>query len=132
MRNIYIWHPKIHSMSRDQSRRWTLGSFFLLPKAWRQLWKDKGIGSSKGSDFQRRYPRIPSQAINGVLPLHSLCAQICDKYGRIQKVKYNPQCEESSYLQLSRRKYPYTTWSLEQTFSEKKEEKIVHYCKNNL
>ena len=107
-------------MARDQSWRWTPISLCLLPETWRQLWKDKGGGSSKRGGFQRRYPRTPSQAIDGVFPLHNLHAQICDKYGRIEKVQYSPWCEEISYLQLSRRKDPNKTWSLEKTFSEKK------------
>ena len=73
-------------MAWGQSRRWTPNSLCLLLETWRQLWKDQGRGSSKGGDFQRRYSRTPSQAIDGVFPLHNLCAEICDKHGRIQKL----------------------------------------------
>jgi len=59
--------------------------------------------------LKRRYPRTPNQAIDGVLPLHILCAQICNKHARIQEVQHSPQCEEIPYLQVSRRKYTSTT-----------------------
>ena len=52
----------------------------------------------KEGDFQRRYPRTPSQAIDRVFSLDNLNAQVFDKYGRIQKVQLGPRCEEISYL----------------------------------
>ena len=83
---------------------------FLMPysRNLKTNMKDKGGGSSKGCDFKRRYPRTPSQSIDGVLPLHNLCAKICNKHGRVQEVQHSSQCEESPYLQLHTRKDPST------------------------
>ena len=79
-------------MARDQPRRFPPSYFFLLPKTWRHIWKDQGRGSSQGGDFQRRYSRTFGQAIDGVFSLYDFHAQICDKHGRIQKVKSSPWC----------------------------------------
>ena len=85
---------------KDQFWRWKSSSLCLLQATWRQPWKDKGEGSSKGDDFKGRYPRTPCQAIDGVLPLHNLCTQVCNQHGRVNKMKHSSQCKESPYLQL--------------------------------
>ena len=83
---INLWYPKIHSVAWDQLRRWTSGFFFLLPRARRQIWKDQGGGLRKGIHIQGIYSETSSEVVDGVFTLHNFHAQVCDHYGKVQRM----------------------------------------------
>ena len=78
--------------------------------------------------FSRRYPRTPCNTVDGVLPLFSICTQICGNYGGVQEMKYIPWCQECPHLQPQRGKDPVSTRGMEQTLLQGNGIKL-HYCK---
>ena len=75
--------------------------------------------------FKRRHPRDPREAIDGVLPLHRVCANVCDQYGGVPEMKHHTRHKESPYLQLKGGKDIVAIRSMEQTFLEEMKMKIV-------